>query len=99
MKPNLLCTVGVAVGLAHLVSATATRAQMSNPTLEFVAQASASARDSQAGDDLPPDLILALRTNAFSQLQTNVNLALNAAVGARAQTVRPRLSPASSPWG
>jgi hypothetical protein len=80
MKTSILFLPGLAVGLANLVSAPDARAQMSIAHLEFVVQASASAYDSQSGADLPPDLILALRTNAFSQLDTNVNLAVNAAV-------------------
>jgi hypothetical protein len=81
MKPRILILLGVAVWPGGLFPPPAAHAQMFNPSLEFVTQASASARDSQAGDDLPPDLILAMRTNAFSQLQTSVNLARTAAVG------------------
>jgi hypothetical protein len=80
MKTNTLFYLGLVVGLAHLVPAPDAHGQMSNNSLEFVTQASASASDAQFGSDRPPDLILTLRTNAFALLQTNVNLTLTAAV-------------------
>jgi hypothetical protein len=80
MKTNTLFLLGLAVGLACLILPPDAHGQMSNNRLEFVTQASASAYDAEFGGDVPPDLILVLRTNAFTLLQTNVNLALNAAV-------------------
>jgi hypothetical protein len=86
MKTRILLLLGLPVGLACLLSAPDAQAQISNNRLEFVTQASASAYDAEFGSDRPPDLILVLRTNAFVQLQTNVNLTRTAAVtGASAE--------------